>query len=424
MNHQVYETQVDLKTYQMQKLNELLVFVTGFNEFYKEKFKEIRLPITTLRELSNLPFTTKKELAEDQTAYPPYGRNHSYPEDSYIRYHQTSGTTGRPLKVLDTIASWDWWSDCWVEVLKSAGVTKKDRAYLAFSFGPFIGFWAAHEAVQKLGSMAIPGGSMSSEERLNSMLQNEATVLFCTPSYALHLAEVAEKLGINIKDSTIKKIITAGEPGGSVPSTRAQIENLWGAKLFDHVGMTEMGAYGYSCQEQNGLHVNETQFIVEVINPDTLEHVAPGERGELVLTNLGRFGYPMIRYRTGDAVVYQPKACACGNPFLFLPGGLLGRTDDMVVIRGVNIYPSSIEAIIREYDSIKEFRIVYYTEQEMNQVKIQIEGPEEVVPILASLLRKRLGLRIEVERVEDDSLSRFTMKARRVIDNRTSKETA
>ncbi|MEH6949439.1 AMP-binding protein [Bacillus sp. JJ634] len=418
MNYHIHETDVDLKTNKLHRLNELLVFVTGFNEFYKEKYKGIHLPITSVKDLSRLPFTTKRELAEDQKLYPPYGRNHSYPEGSYIRYHQTSGTTGRPLKVLDTAKSWDWWSDCWVEVLKSAGVTKKDRAYLAFSFGPFIGFWAAHEAVQKLGCMAIPGGSMSSEERLNSMLQNEATVLFCTPSYALHLAEVAEKLGLNIKDSTIRKIITAGEPGGSVPSTRAQIESLWGAKLFDHVGMTEMGAYGYSCQEQKGLHVNEAQFIAEVINPDTLEHVAPGERGELVLTNLGRFGYPMIRYRTGDAVVYQTEACACGTPFLFLPGGLLGRTDDMVVIRGVNIYPSSIEAIVREFASIKEFRIIYYTELEMNQVKVQIEGPEEIVPMLAQLLRKRVGLRIEVEWVEDNSLSRFTMKARRVIDNR------
>ncbi|MFB5285186.1 phenylacetate--CoA ligase family protein [Peribacillus sp. Hz7] len=420
MNYHIHETDVDFKTNKFHRLNELLVFVTGFNEFYKEKYKGIHLPITSVKDLSRLPFTTKRELAEDQKLYPPYGRNHSYPEGSYIRYHQTSGTTGRPLKVLDTAKSWDWWSDCWVEVLKSAGVTKKDRAYLAFSFGPFIGFWAAHEAVQKLGSMAIPGGSMSSEERLNSMLQNEATVLFCTPSYALHLAEVAEKLGLNIQDSTIRKIITAGEPGGSVPSTRAQIENLWGAKLFDHVGMTEIGAYGYSCQEQRGLHVNEAQFIAEVINPDTLEHVAPGERGELVLTNLGRFGYPMIRYRTGDAVVYQPEACACGTPFLFLPGGLLGRTDDMVVIRGVNIYPSSIEAIVREFASIKEFRIIYYTELEMNQVKVQIEGPEEVVPMLAQLLRKRVGLRIEVEWMEDNSLPRFTMKARRVIDNRTA----
>ncbi|MBZ6489477.1 phenylacetate--CoA ligase family protein [Priestia aryabhattai] len=424
MNHEVYETRVDLKTYQMQKLNELLVFVKGFNDFYREKLKGISLPITSLTDLRQLPLTTKSELAQDQTLYPPHGRNHSYPEDSYIRYHQTSGTTGRPLKVLDTVESWNWWSDCWVEVLKSAGVTNNDRAYLAFSFGPFIGFWAAHEAVQKQGSMAIPGGSMSSEERLNSILQNKATVLFCTPSYALHLAEVAEKLGLNIKDSSIEKIITAGEPGGSVPSTRSQIERLWGAKLFDHVGMTEMGAYGYSCQEQKGLHVNEAQFIVEVINPDTLDHVEPGERGELVLTNLGRFGYPMIRYRTGDAVIYEPETCACGNSYLFLPGGLLGRTDDMVVIRGVNIYPSSLEAIVREFHSIKEFRIIYYTEQEMNQVKIQIEGPEDVVPTLAQLLRKRLGLRINIERVEDSSLERFTMKARRVIDNRTTKVTA
>lgn len=423
MEHQVYETKVDLKSYQMHKLNELLFFVKAFNEFYKEKLKGINLPITSLKDLGHLPFTTKSELAEDQTLYQPYGRNHSYSEDRYIRYHQTSGTTGRPLKVLDTTESWKWWSDCWMEVLKSAGVTNHDRAYLAFSFGPFIGFWAAHEAVQKLGSMAIPGGSMSSEERLNGILENKATVLFCTPSYALHLTEVAEKVGLNVKDSSIEKIITAGEPGGSVPSTRSQIERLWGAKLFDHVGMTEMGAYGYSCQEQKGLHVNETQFIVEVINPDTLEHVEPGERGELVLTNLGRFGYPMIRYRTGDAVVYKPDACACGNPFLFLPGGLLGRTDDMVVIRGVNIYPSSLEAIVREFDSIKEFRIIYYTEQEMNQVKLQIEGPEEVVSILAQSLRKRVGLRIDVERVEDNSLTRFTMKARRVIDNRFAKAT-
>ena len=203
-----------------------MVFVSGFNEFYKEKFQGIHLPITSRQDLTSLPFVTKKELAEDQKMYLPYGRNHSYPEASYIRYHQTSGTTGRPLKVLDTTESWNWWSDCWVEVLESAGVTKNDRAYLAFYFGPFIGFWAAHKAIQKLGGLAIPGGSMSSEERLNSMLDNAATVLLCTPSYALHLAEVAEKQGIDLKNSSIEKIITAGEPGGSVPSTRAQIESL------------------------------------------------------------------------------------------------------------------------------------------------------------------------------------------------------
>ena len=182
--------------------------------------------------------------------------------------------------------------------------------------------------------------------------------------------------------------------------------------------MTEMGAYGYSCSERKGMHVNESEFIVEIIDPDTLEHVKPGEQGELVLTNLGRYGYPMIRYRTGDAVVYQAETCACGNKNHFLPGGIVGRTDDMVSIRGVNIYPTSLEAIVREFSEIKEFRIVYYTEDELHQVKLQIESPESVVKPLAKLLLERVGLRIDVERVEDNTLPRFEMKARRVLDQR------
>jgi len=419
--HQVYETKVGLRDYQFQRLNELLLFVGRFNGFYKEKLDGIHLPIKNFEDLKRLPFTTKKELAQDQIDYPPFGRNHTYPTENYIRYHQTSGTTGRPLKILDTRKSWEWWTNCWVEVLKSAGVTQFDRCYLAFSFGPFIGFWAAYDGIQKLGALAIPGGSMSSEERLNSMIQNHATVLLCTPSYALHLAEVAEKVGIDMKNSSIQKIISAGEPGGSIPSVRQQIENLFGAKLYDHVGMTEMGAYGYSCQKRNGIHVNEKEFIVEIINPDTLEHVKPGEKGELVLTNLGRYGYPMIRYRTGDVVIYQKEPCVCGNPHLFLPGGIVGRADDMVVIREMNIYPTSIEAIIREFPEIKEFRIVYYTEREMDQVKVLIEGPDSAVEPLARLLRVRIGLRIEVERVENNHLTRFEMKAKRVIDQRESK---
>lgn len=418
MNYTIRETKVDLRTYQIQKLNELLVFVNSFNDFYKEKFNGIHLPIQSIEDLKRLPFTTKKEVAEDQKNNQPYGRNHSYPLESYIRYHQTSGTTGRPLKILDTRESWEWWSDCWVDVLKSAGVTKQDVAYLAFSFGPFIGFWAAHESVQKLGCIAIPGGTMTSEDRLNSMVDNGATVLLCTPSYALHLAEVAEKLGIDIRNSKVQKIITAGEPGGSVPATRSQIEKAWNAKVYDHVGMTEMGAYGYSCSEQKGLHVNESQFIAEIINPETMEHVAPGERGELVLTNLGRFGFPMIRYRTGDAVIYDPTPCACGNPYLFLPGGIVGRIDDMVIIRGMNVYPSSIEAIVRELDEIKEFRIIYYTEHEMDQLKLQIEASEETAKELVDLIRHHIGLRVEVETVPPNTLARFEMKAKRVIDNR------
>ncbi len=414
----VYETETTLQDYQLQKLNQMLLFATQFNAFYGKKLRNICLPVQSKENLSTIPFTLKQELADDQKQFPPFGKNHSYPETSYIRYHQTSGTSGSPLKILDTEESWNWWADCWMEVLKSSGVTPNDRLYLAFSFGPFIGFWAAYEAAKKAGALVIPGGSMSSQERLNSMLDNEATTLLCTPSYALHLAEVAEEMNVDLRNSSIRTIITAGEPGGSVPSTRQQIEDLWGAKLYDHIGMTEMGAYGFSCSEQKGIHVNESQFIVEIIDSETLQPTKPGERGELVLTNLGRFGYPLIRYRTGDIVIHSTDMCSCGNPYKFLPGGVLGRSDDMVVIRGVNIFPSSLEAIIREFPEIKEFRIVYYIEKEMNQVKIQIESSEDVAPALSTRLRERVGLRIDVENVVSGTLPRFTMKAKRVLDER------
>ncbi|MED4785007.1 hypothetical protein [Brevibacillus choshinensis] len=248
--YRIHEHDVSLSEYQLQRLNQLLVFVVQSNEFYKEKLTGVTLPLYSLQDLSKLPFTTKRELAEDQQANTPFGRNHSYPESSYIRYHQKSGTSGRPLKVLDTKESWDWWQDCWLEVLRSAGVTSNDRLFLAFSFGPFIGFWAAYEAAKKAGALVIPGGGQSSVDRLYSIIGNQVNVLLCTPSYALHLAEVAEQQGIDCRQSSVHTIITAGEPGGSMPSVRSRIESLWGARLYDHVGMTEMGAYGYSCSEQ------------------------------------------------------------------------------------------------------------------------------------------------------------------------------
>lgn len=253
------------------------------------------------------------------------------------------------------------------------------------------------------------------------MIENQVTVLLCTPSYALHLAEVAGQHNLDIKNSSVHTLITAGEPGGSIPSVRKHIEHLWGAKLFDHVGMTEMGAYGYSCREQNGIHVNESQFLVEIIDPDTLEPAKEGENGELVLTNLGRYGFPLIRYRTGDMVRKSDKICPCRNPFHFLPGGVIGRLDDMMIVRGVNIFPQSIEAIVREFPEINEFRIVYYTVEEMNQVKVQVETNADVMQELKTRLRERIGLRIEVEQVELGTLPRFEMKSRRVFDQRSNK---
>ncbi|MFB4162443.1 phenylacetate--CoA ligase family protein [Alteribacillus sp. JSM 102045] len=414
----LYETGMELETYQLQRLNQLLLFSSQNNKFYQEKLKDVKLPVRSCEDLRALPFTTKQELAEDQQQFPPYGRNHSYPLSSYVEYHQTSGTTGNPIRVLDTKESWDWWSKCWQEVYKSSGVTPDDKIFLAFSFGPFIGFWAGYQGGKDRGCVVIPGGGQSSKERLFSMQENQATVLLCTPSYALHLAEVAAKNNIDLVSSSITKIIIAGEPGGSIPSVRNSIESSWGAMVYDHVGMTEIGAYGFSCSKQKGMHINESEFIAEVINPDTGEVVEEGERGELVLTNLGRYGYPLIRYRTGDIVIHTTEKCSCGNYYRFLPRGIVGRKDDMVVIRGINIFPQSIESIVREFEKVNEFRIVYYTENDMDQVKVQIEGESSVCSDLKALLRERLGLRVELELVDDGVLPRFEMKSRRVQDER------
>jgi phenylacetate-CoA ligase len=408
----------ELRGFQLNRINRLLSSVMEENEFYREKLAGVRLPLASLEDVRTLPFTEKSELVEDQRRHPPFGRNHFLPLARYVQYHQTSGTKGRPLKVLDTRESWDWWRDCWLEVLRAAGVTAEDRVFLAFSFGPFIGFWAAYEAAEHLGALVIPGGGQSSLERLRALLDTKSTVLLCTPSYALHLAEVAAEHGIDIASSSVHTLIHAGEPGASIPSVRQRIESLWNARCFDHSGMTEMGAYGYACRERQGLHVNEREFFAEVIDPNSGETVAEGETGELVLTNFGRYGYPLIRYRTGDMVVNSGRLCACGNPFRFLPGGVVGRVDDMVVIRGVNIFPQSIESIVREFPEVTEFRIVYYTREQMAQVKVQVEAPEELVERLQRRLREGVGLRIDVERVANGSLPRFEMKARRVLDLR------
>src|SRR6185295_2679320 len=236
--------------------------------------------------------------------------------------------------------SWDWWLRCWEEVFKGAGVRPGDRMYVAFSFGPFIGFWAAFEASQRMGVMTISGGGQSTEQRLQSIFQHQATVLVCTPTYALRLADEARLRGLDLSRSAIRITVHAGEPGGSIPETRRRIQEAFGAKTFDHVGMTEMGAYGFECEMQSGMHIIEDEFIAELIDPETLAPVADGQKGELVLTNLGRVGMPVIRYRTGDLGVISRELCDCGRPWARLIGGVLGRADDMITIRGINVFPS------------------------------------------------------------------------------------
>jgi phenylacetate-CoA ligase len=392
------------------RFNEMRAILAERNRFYADRFKHAG-------RFQDIPFTTKQQLVEDQANHPPFGTNLTFPVENYTRIHQTSGTAGRPILWLDTPESWDWWLRCWAEVFKGAGVGRGDRVYVAFSFGPFIGFWTAFEAAQRIGLMSISGGGQSTEQRLQSILHRDATVLVCTPTYALRLADAAREQGIDMSRSAIRTTIHAGEPGASITETRKRIQESFGAKTFDHVGMTEMGAYGFECEEQSGLHINEAEFIAEMIDPATEAEIEDGQKGELVLTNLGRVGMPLIRYRTGDLGVISREPCACGRRGARLVGGVLGRADDMITIRGINVFPSAVENIVRRYSEIVEFAIEVYRHREMHELRLKVEitgAPNGVIDRLAQAFSNDLRIRASIEHVADGSLPRFELKSRRL----------
>ena len=409
-----------IEAHQLARLQLGITRILPQNRFYQEKLFRDQNSITldSLEDLVRLPFTTKRELVADQEKYPLFGSNLTYPLSEYIRLHQTTGTTGNPLKMLDTHESWDWWADCWTSVYQAAGVSRDDIVFLAFGFGPFIGFWSAYEGAKKLGALTVPSGGMDSLQRLRTMQEIGATVLVCTPSYALRLAEVAQEHGMDMRQSSIRITLHAGEPGASIPATRKRIEEAWGANTYDHAGLTEIGAYGYACSEQQGLHVNEGEFIAEILDLQSGQPVEEGQTGELVLTNLGRWGSPALRYRTGDLVRHGGYSCRCGRTFLMLTGGVLGRVDDMLIVRGVNVYPSALANVLHRFPEVAEYKIIVTREGAMDEIALQVECPPSLIPRIQEELRMALNLRIPVEAVEQGALPRFELKARRVEDRR------
>ncbi len=415
-----------LQEIQLKKLQLMLGTVLQTNRFYRRKLGEAGIKrgedVKTLDDYHRLPFTTKEELSADQVAHAPYGTNLTYPRDRYTHIHQTSGTRGEPLRWLDTEQSWRWWAHCWSAVYRAAGVTALDRIFFAFSFGPFIGFWSAYEGAQLIGALAIPGGGMSSHQRAKAILANDVSVLVCTPTYALHLAEVAHEEGIDIANSNVRITIHAGEPGASLPGTKQRIEGAWGARCYDHAGATEVGAWGFECQGQSGVHLNEGEFIGEVIDPATGQ---TADEGELVITNLGRAGMPIIRYRTGDRIKLTSTSCECGRTFVRAEGGVIGRIDDVLIVRGVNVFPSAIENIVRRFAEVGEFAVDVYRQQELDEMEVRIEligaDPETVAAAVSRDLRNGLGLRVLVKPVPYGTLPRFDLKARRYTDQRQVK---
>jgi phenylacetate-CoA ligase len=415
---------------QRDKLAAMLRAVLATNGFYRNKlgglkFDPQRDPIHAL------PLTTRAELEQDQLDHPRFGSNLTFPIERYVRYHQTSGTGGRPLRWLDTLESWAWFRSCWLTIFRAGLAHAADRALFPFSFGPFIGFWGAFEAAHTLGMLALPAGGLSTAARLKMLLDNEATIVCCTPTYALRMAEVAAEQNLDLARSPVRAVFVAGEPGGSIPEVRSMIETAWGARVYDHSGMTEMGAVSFECDEApGGLHVNEAEFIAEVIDPETLRPQPEGGTpvGELVLTNLGRWGSPLIRYRTGDQVrlVRPTSPCACGRWFARLEGGILGRIDDMFIVRGNNVFPTAVEAVIRRFPEVGEFRLAVTEGRGLTQVQLEIEPAPHTEQHVASTLAARvaaaihqaLSFRAEVVQVQPGTLPRFELKAKRFVRRR------
>jgi len=411
-----------IEKHQLKRLRQMLDQVLETNHFYRGKLlKHDFSEVASLEQLKQLPFTTKSELVEDQRQHPPFGSDLTFSPEKYIRIHQTSGTTGKPMYWLDTEESWEWWASCWKTIFQAAGAHSADRIYFAFSFGPFIGFWAGWEGARKLGAMAISGGSQSTAQRIKAIVDYGATVLVSTPTYALHMASEARKAGVDMaQQSSVRITVHAGEPGASIPRTKKMIEETWGAKCYDHPGATEVGAFGFECEPQpGGVHVNENEFIVEVIDPNSGQSVKEGERGELVITNLGRIGSPVIRYRTGDLVQPNYEPCQCGRSFMRLQGGVLVRVDDMIVIRGMNVFPSAIENVMREFPEIEEFRIEAIQQRALTELKLTLEPRTEDASLeglaekVTRRFRESIGLRPQVELVLPGTLPRFELKARR-----------
>jgi phenylacetate-CoA ligase len=405
------------RTAQRERLAAMLPEVLRSNPFYRARLG----PSATVDAWRDLPFTTKRELTDDQAASPPFGTNLTYPIDRYVRLHQTSGTTGTPLRILDTAASWEWWKQGWEFVYRAAGVTAADRLFFCFSFGPFVGFWSAFGGAERLGALAISGGAMSSSERVAAIAATRATVLLCTPTYALRLAEAARDGGIDLARSSLRVSVHAGEPGASIPATRTRIEETLGVTAFDHTGATEVGPTGFSCETRDGVHVIEREFVVEIRAEDGM--VADEGEGELVLTNLGRWGSPAIRYRTGDRVRAVRGPCGCGRTLVKLEGGVLGRVDDMVIVRGVNVFPSALEGVVRRFDDVVEFRIEAYTERGMEELRCTVEPRAGVdgsglARAVGDAIHRDIGVRADIVLAAPGSLPRFELKARRFTRRR------
>lgn len=425
----------ELRALQLRKLRRMCEWAYATTPFHKRKFDAAGFKPDQLRildDIRRIPFMTREEWMESLVEKPMFGDLLATDPVNAIRYHLTSGTSGRtPIRVLDSTKDWDWIAEMWCYGLWGFGIRPEDIVYFAFGYGSFIGFWGAHYACEKIGALVIPGGAQTTEARIKQIIEMGATTVCSTPTYALHLWQKAREMGVDLaREGKVNKLICSGEPAGSIPAVKQQLEKAWGAKCGDTAGMTELGTIMiFECSHQpGGTHIIEDHFIEEVLNPSSAEPVGYGELGERVVTSFGRGFIPVLRYRTKDMVMKVPAStCSCGRTWDLYDGGIRGRWDDMKLIRGTNVYPRAVEAIVREYPAIDEFQIYISRRDDMQDeitIKVEIkpghesEWPDLKVKLAKDLAEAHEGLRFNIERMDYGVLPHFELKAKRLVDVR------
>ncbi len=421
-----------LRELQFKKFKRILEWGYNNSKLYRQIYDEAGFhpdDVKTWEDITKVPTLQKEHYRTAQAKEPwPYGDSLCVPPEKVTEYRQTSGTTGQPVYQPDTWQDWEWQSESWSYILWAQGFRNTDRVFIPFGYNVFTAYWNGHYAAEKVGCEVVPGGILNTEERLLKMKELRATAMMATPTYVLGMAETCrKKLEMDPKELSIDRVLCAGEPGASVPATKQRMEEAWGAKVYDHVGATEIGGWSYECTSQpGGLHVNEGFFLVELIDIETGEHIEePNRTGKIVITTFDRLAQPCIRFDSKDVSMWG-DFCECGRTYRVLKGGIQGRTDHITKVKGVLFSPVSVEEVVRSMPQLgDEYELIVYKKGDIDQVALKVEllpeaasQEEKVLHELNWQLRLKTNLAFKIEFHPFGSLPRYEVKARRFKDLR------
>ncbi len=422
-----------LRALQLRKFKRIFEWAYENSRFHRSLYDAAGIKpedIRSFEDIHRVPKVEKSMMRDIQRKVPvPYGDALCVPLEEVTEFRQTSGTTGQPVYQPDTWQDWEWWAECWSFILWAQGYRPSDRVFIPFGYNVFVAFWAGHYGAEKLGCEVVPGGVLDTKARILKIQELQATAMMATPTYVLGMADTARnKMGIDPTTLSINKITCAGEPGAGIPSTKKRIEEAWGAKVFDHAGATEIGAWSFECADQpHGMHVNEGLFLVEIEDLETGKIIEePGQRGKMIITALDRQAQPCVRFDSKDIIEWDAAPCSCGRTFRLIKGGVVGRSDDITKVKGVLLAPSAIEEVVRSIDGLgDEFEVVVDKVGDVDRIALKVElmpsaesRKNDIEGQLVDQLRIKTNLRYNLSFHDYETLPRYEVKAKRFNDLR------